>query len=75
MELFGGATNCSWFSCEVSSTDHVLRSVGDVYSLDHGEAHSNTRPGRRLRQVDPMSPFLFDLCTEGLSHQLERAER
>ena len=42
--------------------------------LINGEPHGFIKPTRGLKQVDPLSPYLFLLCAEGLSAMLRKAK-
>jgi hypothetical protein len=41
----------------------------------NGQAYGETIPSRGLRQEDPLSPYFFILCAEGLSSALRRSEQ
>ena len=54
----------------------VMECVTTVsYSLlVNGEPQGNIKPSRCIRQGNPLSPYLFLLCSEGLHRLIQRAE-
>lgn len=55
----------------------VMECVTSVkYSITHGgEIFGQVTPSRGIRQGDPLSPYLFILCAEGLSSLIRKYER
>lgn len=51
-----------------------IRSVSYSFSLN-GQLVGKLSPGRGLRQEDPLSPYLFVLCAQGLSSLFLNHER
>lgn len=51
-----------------------VRSISYTVLLN-GQMHGHIIPEREIWQGDPLSPFLFILCTEALVHAINQAEK
>ncbi|GLT59334.1 hypothetical protein SLA2020_321590 [Shorea laevis] len=68
MRAFGFAED--WIQLIMACVTSVQYAV-----LLNGEPSERVTPSRGLRQGDPLSPYLFILCTEGLTAMIQEAER
>ena len=50
-------------------------SIAFYSAMVNGALHDYILPSQVLRQGDPLSPYLFLLCAEGLSTLIRKAER
>lgn len=65
----GVKQKCIWI-------DRVMTCIRNVtYSfLQQGKVFGEVKPERGIRQGDPISPYLYILCAEGLSSIIRRSE-
>ena len=65
-----------WISLVMTCVTTVSYSILNSYSiLINGEPKCMIRPSRGIRQGNPLSPFLFLLCTEVLNGLISQAAR
>ena len=62
--------NEQWIALMMTCVKTVSYSV-----LENGEPKGLIQPSRGIRQGDPLSPFVFLLCMEGLNSLIVKAER
>ena len=57
--------------------DLIMACVGSAsyQVLVNGVPRGNIRPTRGIRQADPLSPYLFLICSEAFNQQLQHAAR
>ena len=67
MEKLGFDRRCISLICS------CIKSVS-FFVLVNGEPHGNFTPNRGLRQGDPLSPYLFQLCAKRLQSLIQQVE-